>query len=130
MDRLIGSVVNSVYISEDQQIMVFDTSNGIFAYETEADCCSETWFADLVGLQALIGSKITGCVEATVQSVEDGRSRQDIDTVYGYKIETARGVCDIVFRNSSSGWYGGSICLLDPIVVKSELTRITEDWSG
>jgi hypothetical protein len=38
---------------------------------------------------------------------EDGKTRQDFDSLYGYGVVTDKGEGDIEFRNSSNGYYGG-----------------------
>lgn len=64
-------------------------------------------------------------------NVDDGRTRQKYDEAYGYKIFTDKGQADIIFRNSSNGYYGGS---LDDVVIDVDIPvmakEITTDWSA
>lgn len=99
-----------------------------------ADCCSETWLADVVGLDALLGSEIVEVVAIDLPEghlTDPSRTRQDEDRVMGWEFRTAKGVCTIAVRNSSNGYYGGSVedgqwCSDPP----TDATKITEDYSG
>lgn len=128
MKELVGKVITGLYVSDDQELLKFTTATGTdYIYVTEGDCCSETWFADiLVNNSALKGEgavlevqqmDIPDFVQELVN--KDGRTRQEYDSVYGYKILIGdakgfyKGTLEIVFRNSSNGYYGGSISLYD-----------------
>ena len=41
MNELIGKKVTGLRINDDQAILAFDTDQGVVAYETWEDCCSE-----------------------------------------------------------------------------------------
>ncbi len=131
MEELIGKTIESLSVSKDQSILAFYTDAGVIAYEVEGDCCSESWFADINGVSALINGKVTASdiVSMDGYNVEDGRCRQEYDAAYGIKITTDKGYADIVFRNSSNGYYGGwmnkfSASLPDVMV------QITNDWQA
>lgn len=135
MKELIGKTVTGLRINDDQSILTFDTVFAMIAYMAEGDCCSETWFADITGVDALIGGTVTNVESISMDgyNVEDGRCRQEYDEVYGYKITTNKGYCDVVFRNSSNGYYGGSIELCDlnfRNAWNKNVVSITDDWSA
>jgi hypothetical protein len=129
MKELIGKKVNALLVNSDQSILVFDTDGGDVVYRTDGDCCSETWFADITGVQALVGGTVADAEEVEMAAVEDGRTRQEYDQFYGVKIKTDKGYADIVYRNSSNGYYGGSI---DHVSMDrpDDMTAITDDWSA
>lgn len=131
MNELIGKKILSVSISHDEHILAFTTNQGVIAYEAEGDCCSESWFADITGVNALIGATVQSVDEVDLENydVEDGRSRQEYDQVYGFKLITDKGYADIVFRNSSNGYYGGQISLYDD-PLHDYMLEITSDWSS
>lgn len=139
MKELIGKIVNRIFVSRDQYILSFELNDGTFiSYITESDCCSETWFADIVGCLSLIkqpsryARNITDVRESDMDwyNVNDGRERQDYDQAYGYTIFSNRGTCKIAFRNSSNGYYGGYITLFEG-ELPSDMIEITEDeWSA
>ena len=129
MKELIGKIISGIRVNEDQSVLVFGHPDGTNTiYVTYGDCCSETWFADITGVGALIGGKVLMVEDIAMKSVDDGRTRQEIDEFYGVKIITNKGYADIVYRNSSNGYYGGVIFLYEKL--PDNLTAITEDWSA
>ncbi len=111
MKELVGKTVNKVYISDDKELLKFEINDGeSVVYHAEKDCCNDVWFNHVNGLQNLIG--------ATVISVYDKPdidnatpTRQDMDIVYGWTVITVNGYFDVEMRNSSNGYYGGSLAL-------------------
>lgn len=144
LDLLLGRVVLEIRMQPGEERMQFLCEDGDRVdFVTDADCCSETWFADIVGVQALIGSAITLAEWVDVPDAVDGRSRQESDSFYGFRIFTAKGCCDFVYRNSSNGYYGGSCALvvngagerwhsrfLLPAIDTTTWVQITEDFSA
>ena len=110
--RLLGLNVTAMFVSaEAQSAMRFDTGyNGRekIYIGTYSDCCSETWFADLIGVGNLLGQIVTGVEILELPPPQDERSRQESDEAYGVRLKTALGHCDVIYRNSSNGYYGGS----------------------
>jgi hypothetical protein len=129
MKELIGKKIAGLRINADQSVLVFDTDQGVIAYDAWGDCCSETWFADITGVSALLGGIVQTADEVSMDgyNVEDGRTRQEYDEAYGVKLTTDKGYADIVFRNSSNGYYGGSIGLLKRELPEG-MTAIEDDW--
>lgn len=132
MDELLGKTVRQLKVNEDQSLLVFETSDGTVMYETEGDCCSETWFADITGVDALLGGQVTKVEEVSIDLLNDGkdRTRQEYDQGYGVNLTTTKGYVNIVYRNSSNGYYGGSIRRIDRLQSPVALTEITQDWSA
>jgi hypothetical protein len=136
---LVGQRIKQVFVrggDRAEDAIAFVTERGTFAFDTGADCCSETWFADIINRAALSGGGWSARVSRVTEmqfpknAGEDGRSRQDSDEVMGFEIRTHRGVCQIIYRNSSNGYYGGS---LNGCFVPESLegwTEITEDWQA
>lgn len=129
LEQLIGKKITELRINEDQSVLAFYTDQGVIAYETRGDCCSETWFADITGVSALLGGTVQTADKVNMDgyNAEDGRTRQQHDEAYGVKLTTDKGYCDIVFRNSSNGYYGGSIWRLMR-EMPDGMTAITDDW--
>lgn len=140
MKELVSNTVKKVLISEGEQVLAFITDNEEYIYEVREECCSNTWFADILGTNILIGNEVLSVEEIPINvldeyNVNDGRCRQDYDQVYGYKITTTKGYCDVIFRNSSNGSYGGSIEKLESptnylTTCGYNFIEITEDWSA
>jgi hypothetical protein len=129
MQNLVGRKVSALSISDNQSLLVVTHDEGEAIYETEGDCCSNTWIADIVGVDRLLGQMVLAVESVRMESVEDGRTRQDYDRFYGIKLTTTGGYVDIVYRNSSNGYYGGSLERRKDVVTR-KLTAITEDFSA
>ena len=127
MSILENKTIKSVFLSLDETCLVFEIKGSsvkqseYVCWQTDGDCCSESWFADIVGVVELLNAKVKSVSEISIENcgynVEDGRGRQDYDRAYGYKIITNKGYADIVFRNSSNGYYGGTMA---EITLKSD----------
>lgn len=125
MHNLIGAKIIRIFISADNQILAFATNKGIFKYVARGDCCSQSWFNDITGVEALLN--------ATVQNIEKVdlpdvcKSLSEYIQAYGYKIKTDRGYADIVFRNREWLLRGG---YLEEIHLPSidDDKEITDDW--
>lgn len=136
MKELVGKRVTRLHVSEGEYFLAFThPDDTLTIYEAWGDCCSETWFADITGVQALIDSVVLEAEDMEVDGPEeDERTRQDYDRHYGVKLKTSKGYVDIVYRNSSNGYYGGYIelCTKPPMRYKEEVvfSEITDDWSA
>jgi len=108
MQELIGKTIKDVLISDDKENLVFVTEKGEkFNYQAEGDCCNSVWFNHVAGIDFLFGEEILSIEVIFMGDLEP--TRQEVDDAHLYKIETKKGICDIELRNSSNGYYGGSI---------------------
>jgi hypothetical protein len=117
MNELLGATIIQVFIdnSEQHYIKFVLDSGEVICYLAEGDCCSESWFADIIGIDALLGQKIERVEDFECYDIpnnRDERTRQEYDAVYKYMLVTRKGYCDIIYRNSSNGYYGGWLKLL------------------
>lgn len=128
MKFLINEYVTGLRISDDQSVLIVDTPDAMIVYQAVGDCCSETWFADIIGVKYLIGATVKKVenLELTNYNLDDNRCRQDEDIAYGVKLITDKGEANIIYRNSSNGYYGGSVEFIGRI--PTSLTPITDDW--
>jgi hypothetical protein len=120
IDKLIGKKILKLEVNKDGQHylrLTLDTEKDFIYVIAYGDCCSETWFADILGPSLALNKQITA-IEETYRdcddgiksyNVDDGRGRQDEDKAYGLTIHSLGGDLDIVYRNSSNGYYCGSI---------------------
>lgn len=136
LNDMIGSTVTELYVGNSEGTLLFKTADDKwFCWNVVGDCCSDSWFADIVGFDALIKKEILSVEEVPCVSMEDdGRSRQDSDLAYSYKLTTKAGYVDIIFRNSSNGYYGGwmEVSKEDEFLEKTLMfyTRILDDWQA
>lgn len=129
MKELLGKKILHIFVSEGEYLLSFHTDEGIHSYETEGDCCSESWFSDIIGTQALLNAIVISAEDIDINNynTEDGRGRQESDQVYGIKMMTTKGYADIMFRNSSNGYYGGW-CGYAKDKTEENMVEITTDW--
>jgi len=109
---LLDHSIKHIFIEPGEHTLAFVCEGGmVVEWEAEGDCCSETWFADILNPEAInSGGAVVLSVEEipNIVAVDDGRGRQDSDQFYGVKITTVLGTCTIIYRNSSNGYYGGN----------------------
>lgn len=137
--ELKNKTILSAWVSPDQESLAFFCEGEIGArWNAVGDCCSQSWFADLVGVEALLGATVLDVEQISMDhfgyDVEDGRGRQECDPAYGFKILTTKGWCDVVFRNSSNGYYGGELCCsswsqAEAPSLLDGWEHLTQDWS-
>lgn len=129
MKELIGRTIRGIAIKPGEGILAFGTDEGTLGYQAEGDCCSETWFAEILGVDALLDAKVSAVEELELPTVLDGKSRQSEDLFYGIKLDTDKGTVKIVYRNSSNGYYGGSLSFVAKVNPEG-WTAITKDWEA
>ena len=110
-DMVAGKAYSRIMVSDYQ--MALQHESGWILLDTEAECCSDTWFAEVIKAKDIMGKTIKQVEELRLHECEvkdDGRGSQDVDLIYGYKLRAEDGsFCLITFRNSSNGYYGGSV---------------------
>ena len=111
--NLVGRMVTELYVGTGEAILRFHTLTSDVYWGTDGDCCSETWFADIYDLKYLIGHTVLSIHEVEQDDPHDGRSRQECDQLVLITIVTDAGQCRIYWRNSSNGYYGGSVYALE-----------------
>lgn len=123
MEDLVGSTILTIKISTDHDYVRFLTSRGEYFYQTYADCCSESWISGITGIEALIGAEIYAIRKVFFEE-NDGELK-----IYSYKFTTSGGYADLEFRNSSNGYYGGSLNRVS-MCPKTTWKYVTEDFSN
>ena len=124
MNELIGKKITGLSRITDQ-VLIFDTPSESVAYQTDSECCSETWFDALEGVDNLIGHTVCSVEALSFGQIDDG---DNIIQPYGYKVTTDAGSFLLIFRNKSNGYYGGSVILTHDFD-KTKAIAICDDWS-
>lgn len=120
MDDLIGHQINQLFISDDNELIVFNTTSGKkIAYSTQNDCCNTVWFNHITGVKTVLGEgNLFELMQgATVLDVEQKDWTPSTTELEGtdvceegfWTIKTDKGYLDIEVRNDSNGYYGGRV---------------------
>lgn len=128
LTHLVGKTVHSLSRTDDQLLFLTD-SDPVLAV-VEGDCCSDSWFYSITGVENLIGQKVYFIIDEDDNrnldvDIDDGLGRQESDSAYGIGVVTEKGICTIIHRNSSNGYYGGELrSYID------KLSKLHPDWKG
>jgi len=122
VQHLVGHVVEGLLVLPGEQSIVWLLKGDLEArWIVDADCCSESWFAETIGIASIIGKAIESAralhmpeyyLAAAHAHASDGigERRQEVTKYYGLELTAVDGGrCQIMYRNSSNGYYGGSL---------------------
>lgn len=107
---VVGKKVESIHVSEAH--LVFETDQGRVAFYVEGDCCSHSYFYDVVGADKLLfNGPIVSAKELDLSDRHFSEGYDEI-AVYGYEFVSEHPVWGaqttvVSFRNASNGYYGG-----------------------
>lgn len=117
IEKLVGRTIKKIYMNEDY--LKFETNLGNIVFCVYGDCCSQSYFHDFIGVEKLLKGTPVVSVKSIELSTSDSKvlvNHNDSDEVecYGYEIVTEDPKFGEVtsvfsFRNSSNGYYGGSL---------------------
>jgi len=105
----IGKTITKVELTScDHGIRLHFSDGTVAAGKTDGDCCSYTWI-EHVSLPAMgFPATITDWRDLDLDRA-DQDDDGDVIAFYGLEIVTDRGSLVIDYRNSSNGYYGGSL---------------------
>lgn len=116
---LVGKTVAKLEVNAEKKVIRFTLSDGSVLFASAVgDCCSQSWFENLEGEEALIGNPVISVVDRKMPEAEDktdGPEYGNLTQFYGWTLETSRGRFDIEMRNESNGYYGGNVIVSDVI---------------
>ena len=122
-----GQRILSIDLGECNERITFHTDSQSFHFICDASCCSESWINHISGIECLLGEIVLEVQEIELEEIQEGEKghsgKQECDQVLMYKIITEKGTCDIEFRNSSNGYYGGSLSFIGPESTSLEVRK-------
>lgn len=128
MEELLGKRITGVEIdTAAQEYLRFHTDDKeVVIYEAMGDCCSSSWVYSVSDPQVLLGEVVQAIedVEMPDETEEDG----EYIKYYGVALRTNKGICRIEYRNSSNGYYGGSLSLVNGISRDTKMRFIIGDY--
>lgn len=80
------------------------------AFNAYGDCCSVSWVESFDGAETLIGQIVMSAEAVDIPEIPR-QPNDDYDVVqdYCWRFTSAAGHADLIFRNDSNGYYGGSL---------------------
>lgn len=103
---LVGMTLMGLYHDDETLTLLFPEGNLVFT--VYGDCCSHTWIEDITAPAMGWGGVIAAVSDADTYRVEDDPVHDHLQ-FYQQVISTTKGDLVIEFRNSSNGYYGGSL---------------------
>jgi hypothetical protein len=152
MKELVDQNISKIFVSAGFLVFITNEQKE-FAYLAEGDCCSQSWFADILNVKAILGKTITKIENISLEQVglglseerfaiccNEDRTLQEYDSFYCHRLYCDKNYCDVIYRNSSNGHYGGWTTLFninnvhesvrDKFLQKRYLVKeITDDWT-
>ena len=108
---LMDKHVLAVHINSQHDLLRFSLNDGsTYCVEAAGDCCSSSWFESINDADDLHDAQVVYIASKHISAETLGLDG-DEEKVYGYTIATNKGLVDIIFRNSSNGYYGGFLVL-------------------
>ena len=132
---MIGKRIRNIKLDADnQRYLLFETDSDHIVFEAVTPDWSESisWFADIIGVEEVLNQSIVSIVDIEMDKRVkfDNRTKEGytFDDFYGVKIKSNRGICDIIYRNSSYGFYGGDLKVSETIPENVRWQEITTDY--
>lgn len=130
---MVGARISAVYWSEEH--LTFQADDGqLFGFTVFGDCCSHSYFHDLIGLEKLLAGtviKFDPISLAMSDRVGDDNDSDEYVQKYGYRVVTKHPTFGPVttvfsFRNASNGYYGGWM-ERGPDMISDDQRKLTHD---
>jgi hypothetical protein len=109
MEELKGKTIMRVYQDNEDELFFVDSGNKIHKFLCSGDCCSESWWREIYNLNEMIGKEITDVLMRSVQLDYSTRQDSDISEVFVIKCDSDYQNTIIEHRNSSNGYYSGTV---------------------
>lgn len=107
-DPIVGKMLRSVVVSPDKETLKITLEDGtVVSYVAFAGCCSTTWIEHLNNEEFAPGAIVTSVED--LGCLDEVEEDSDYIKTYEYVIKTNKGSIHVEFRNSSNGFYGGSL---------------------
>lgn len=137
MKELLGKKITSIFLKDNKKedSIIFNTDDGMLGFNTYAGCCSETYFSDIIDVKNILGETIIDIEDCRycdrcqqVNAIPFHKPRQDSDKIWGIKLKSTKGICQIIVRNSSNGYYSGEHSFNPDLKIDDSFFEIKEDY--
>lgn len=127
-DALVGKTLTKVELASDKKAIRFTVDGEVIVAKCDADCCSETWIESVEMPAGGLPAKV---MEAVGLDLPEQWNDGDLLQFYGLKLTTDKGDFVLDYRNSSNGYYGGSLAWPDDSYFYGGVygqNNSTEEW--
>lgn len=124
---LVGKVIKSVWINPHKTEFTLRCEDGDHSFEAYGDCCSSSWIEHITGVTSLTGAKVVSINDVDIETIEEHPEHECLQ-IYSTQIvfESPHEPIEIEYRNSSNGYYGGSLVSIDTTL--ENMKPLTEDF--
>ncbi len=131
-DKLVNKTIEKVFINPSNDFMRLQYDKGYIDIIAEGDCCSHSWIEHVENVEALIGATVISVENIDMPDLGDtDEDKDEYIKYYGLKITTTKGSVQFDYRNSSNGYYGGSLEISDNECIhtpQTDFKELTEDF--
>lgn len=107
---LVGKKITAAAVAVGGESITFDVEGGDpITGTTYGDCCSSTWIEGVEGLDRIVGGVVAKVEDIAMPDQPYSAEEHESLAFYGCQITTDKGTAVIDYRNSSNGYYGGSL---------------------
>lgn len=112
IEAMKGKKVFKMEVTSGENHLVFHCEDGsVVRFEATADCCSDSWIEHFDEITE--PATVLDFVEIEIDGYEGEPTKkdhyEDIVSYYFYELKTDKGNYKIEMRNSSNGYYGGTL---------------------
>ena len=127
IEKIAGHTITKVEISQSKEYLRITTDRRTFVFEAKGDCCSHSWFEAIDDPQAMLG-KVVEVEEIDIPFSKTRPEQVDYEYIqyYGVRFTTAAGRATVEYRNSSNGYYGGSLGAVESVPEKEPMNVLAE----
>jgi hypothetical protein len=112
LEELVGETITKIKLISDGKAIAIQLDDwSIVILEVYAVCCSESWVEEIE--VPPLPAKVVGYDAPWEQTLEG--TRQEVDIQYRETWRLSTGHLVVTFRNSSNGFYGGSLDVVTDI---------------
>jgi hypothetical protein len=105
-----GKTIAAINVAADKEAIQFILADGSTVIaRCDADCCSHTFIESIEAPAFGFPATVVKAVELDWDKEPLSDEEYECLQFYGFKIETDKGDIVIDYRNSSNGYYGGSL---------------------
>lgn len=105
---LVGCLIKEVNLTHNKEKINFKLEDITLKYNCVGDCCSTSWIESIDDMENMINSKILSIEMLELETIKNHPEYDSLKRL-DYLIKTSKGDTRLEFRNSSNGYYGGSL---------------------